>query len=165
MLMIVFYLFVFLAAISTISILVIKDLFKAALLLLICLLSLAGIYAILYAEFLAVTQILIYAGGVVVLIIFGIMLTTRMTGMALRIENTNVFAGILASGFLTATLIVGFRDAFVIQTPPSNPGNTIRETGILLMTSHVLPFELAGILLLVALVGAAVVSTSTSSGK
>src|SRR6185503_18178603 len=88
-----FYAFEFLAAVSAVAILFVKNVFYGALLLIICLLSLAGIYVISNAEFIAVTQILIYAGGVLVLIIFGVMLTTRISGKPLIVENHNWFAG------------------------------------------------------------------------
>ena len=65
-------------AVSAFLILIAKNVFRAALLLLACLISMAGIYIYLSAEFMAMVQILIYAGGVVVLIIFAIMLTTRI---------------------------------------------------------------------------------------
>src|SRR5687768_1114862 len=90
-----FYAFEFLAAASAASILFVKNVFYGALLLIICLLSIAGIYVISHAEFIAVTQILIYAGGILVLIIFGIMLTTRISGKPLVVKNNNWFAGSL----------------------------------------------------------------------
>src|SRR5207253_2250665 len=82
---IVYYFFLFLAAGSALGILFIKNVFKGALLLLICLLSIASLYVFMFAEFVAVTQIMIYAGGVVIVIIFGIMLTTRLSGEALKV--------------------------------------------------------------------------------
>src|SRR6188768_2149670 len=90
-----FYSLEVLAFASALCILFTKNVFYAALLLIICLLSIAGIYIMANAEFLAVTQILIYAGGVLVLIIFGVMLTTRISGKPLVVKNDNWFAGSL----------------------------------------------------------------------
>ena len=75
-----FYFFEAFAAISAIALIFIKNVFYGALLLIICLLCLAGIYIMAFAEFIAVTQILVYAGGILVVIIFGIMLTTKISG-------------------------------------------------------------------------------------
>src|SRR5436190_10076770 len=91
-----FYSFEILAVLSAIGILFIRNVFYGALLLLVCLLSLAAIYVLAFAEFIAVSQILIYAGGILVLIIFGIMITSRISGKSLVVGNNNVFAGLLA---------------------------------------------------------------------
>src|SRR5687767_9782869 len=93
---ILFYFFMLLAAISAGAIVFSKNVFKSALFLLICLLSIAALYVLSFAEFLAVAQVLIYAGGILVIIIFGIMLTTRISGRPLVVENTNIFSGAIA---------------------------------------------------------------------
>jgi NADH:ubiquinone oxidoreductase subunit 6 (subunit J) len=80
------YVFVFAATLSVSVMLFTRTVFFAALGLIACLISIAGIYALLYAEFLAITQLVIYVGGVLVLILFGIMLTNRITGKPLRTE-------------------------------------------------------------------------------
>jgi NADH:ubiquinone oxidoreductase subunit 6 (subunit J) len=158
----VLYTFYILCALSAVSILFVRNVFKAALLLLVCLLSVAAIYVFTYAEFLAVAQILIYAGGIVIVIIFGIMLTTRMAGTPLRVDNTNIFGGIVASLSLLAVLLISFKSSFQFSINDPVEQNTISATGIQLMTTYILPFELGGILLLIALIGAAIVSTSKS---
>jgi NADH-quinone oxidoreductase subunit J len=156
----VFYIFYSLCAISAAGLLFVKNLFKAALLLLVCLLSIAAIYVLMFAEFVAVSQILIYAGGLVVVIIFGIMLTTRMAGVPLKIETSNIFPGVLVAFLMLGILGVSFQTNFQGVVPRPIADDTIRETGMLLMTSYLLPFEVAGILLLTALIGAAIVATS-----
>jgi len=157
---VVFYILYALCATSAASLLFVKDLFKAALLLLVCLLAIAGIYVFMFAEFLAVTQILIYAGGIVVVIIFGIMLTNRISGIPLRVENTNIFAGIVGGTFLLAVLVMAINNGFDRSVDKSFAIDTVRETGVQLMTSYLLPFEVAGVLLLIALIGAAIVATT-----
>lgn len=157
----IFYVFFSLAAVSAIVILFIRNVFKAALLLLICLLSLAGIYILTFAEFLAVTQIMIYAGGILVVIIFGVMLTTKISGKPLVVTHSNIFSGAI-SGIALATLLVKlYSNPFLVEhaTPP-NHENAVTQTGIQLLSSFALPFEVAGILLLMTLVGAAVVVSS-----
>jgi NADH:ubiquinone oxidoreductase subunit 6 (subunit J) len=160
---IVFYGFEFLAAISAISILFVKSVFQAALLLITCLLSLAGIFVLSSAEFVAVTQILIYAGGVLVLIIFGIMLTSRLAGKPLIVKNQYIFAGSLMAVFFSTVLIKLFSEQNFFQAETSvikGSENPINRIGISLMSDYVLPLEIAGVLLLIALIGAAVTASS-----
>jgi NADH:ubiquinone oxidoreductase subunit 6 (subunit J) len=163
---IIFFFFMILAASSAISILFINNVFKAALLLLVCLLSLAGLYVISSAEFVAVTQIMIYAGGVLVVIIFGIMLTTRMAGKPLQTGNANIIGGLVIAAGLGIIFVPLLIERFGHQkTTGQFHGNAVTETGTQLMSTFVLPFEIAGILLLVSLIGAAVLSSVGSKNN
>jgi NADH-quinone oxidoreductase subunit J len=164
----IFYALEFLAAAAAIGILFTKNVFYGALLLIVCLLSIAGIYILTNAEFIAVTQILIYAGGVLVLIIFGVMLTSRISGKPLVVKNQNWFAGSLVGlSFLILLLKLFYETGFYNsnQVVKDSGYNTINQIGILMMTDYMLPFEVAGVLLLVALIGAAVVVSSFNSIK
>ncbi|MBT1702723.1 NADH-quinone oxidoreductase subunit J family protein [Chryseosolibacter indicus] len=159
---IILYGFILIALISAIGILAVNNVFKAALFLLTCLLSLAAIYVLCLAEFVAVTQILVYAGGVVVVIIFGIMLTTKLTGKPLEVKNGNLFPGLLAA-LAFASMLVKYQSMMATSTAELSTmsENLVSKTGVELMTNYVLPFELAGLLLLMALIGAAVTTRST----
>lgn len=155
-----FYFFEILAAIAVIAMLFSRNVFYAALLLLVCLLSIAGLYILAYAEFVAVTQILIYAGGILVVILFGIMLTAKTGGKPLLIQHTNLFSGILIGLSLVSLLTWCVWEQPQIATAQGlRNDNNIQIIGINLMTSHVLPFEMVGILLLVSLIGAAVIAS------
>jgi NADH:ubiquinone oxidoreductase subunit 6 (subunit J) len=140
--------------------LITRDVLKAALFLLVTLLSVAALYVLMTAELLAVAQILVYAAGLVIVIIFGIMLTSKMSGAPLKVLNGNGWAGSAVGVLLLALLMNNIPST--VSTLPNRQTypDRVTETGKLLMTTYVLPFELAGILLLVALIGAAVVSTS-----
>lgn len=165
---IIFYILEFLAAVSALSILFTKNVFYGTLLLIACLLSVAGIYILTNAEFIAVTQILIYAGGVLVLIIFGVMLTSRISGKPLVVKNQNWFAGsLVGSSFFILLFRLFLETDFYTsnQVAKESNYNAINQIGILIMTDYVLPFEVAGILLLVALIGAVVVASSFQSIK
>lgn len=168
---IIFWFFITIAGLSAIGILLSKNVFKAALMLLTCLLSVAALFVFSFAEFVAVTQILIYAGGVLVLIIFGIMLTSKLSGKPLEVKNGNLFSGgALCIGILLLLLNLLFDHPFDITTTPFQTGaelkpTPIRQTGIELMTNYSLPFELAGILLLVALIGAGVFTSFLKEKK
>ena len=153
-----FYFFIGTTALSAIALLFLKNIFHAALALLTCLLSIAALFILLQAEFLAVSQILLYAGGVVILIIFGIMLTNKAGGQAVPITNTGLLPG-LAAGAGMLFLLLFFVRKSLFSHPTSNQelmgNNKIEGIGIEILTDYVLPFELAGVLLLAVLIGAA----------
>ena len=153
--------FILMAALGAIAILFSRNVFKSALYLLATLLSVASLYVLSYAEFLAVAQILVYAGGITVIIIFGIMLTTRISGQPLVVRNAHVLSGGLAAIVLFGLLIKNLP----IFSPLSDnmPPQHIREIGLQIFTVYSLPFELAGLLLLIALIGAAVVTSQLKS--
>lgn len=159
---IVLYLCVLISGGSAFSIIFIKSIFRAALALLICLLSIAAIYVLLSAEFLAVAQILIYAGGVIVLLIFGIMLTARMSNVPLVVATTNRWLGTATGLFIAYTLALQYLKSNFIFSINQTP-ETVTATGINILTLYLLPFEITGILLLVTLIGAVVVSSQTSN--
>ena len=161
--LLLFYLFVVAAGSSALGILLIRNVFKAALLLLICLLSLAALYVMAFAEFVAVTQIMIYAGGILVVIIFGIMLTSKISGKTLVAGHTNVFSGMLAGLMIAGLLFSLVAKNFSRDIISQENFNTVSETGNQLMTTYMLPFEIAGLLLLIALIGAAVIASSAKS--
>jgi NADH:ubiquinone oxidoreductase subunit 6 (subunit J) len=160
-----FYFFEVCAGAAAIAMIFSRNLFYAALLLLACLMSVAGLYVLAWAEFVAVTQILIYAGGVLVLILFGIMLTAKMGKHAMLVQHVNLFSGaIVAIGFI-GLMVYALSGQF--KSSPQHEtrltqSDTIETIGGNLMTTFLLPFEIAGILLLVALVGAAVIASHKS---
>jgi NADH:ubiquinone oxidoreductase subunit 6 (subunit J) len=165
---IAFYGFEILAALSAAGILFTRNVFYGTLLLIVCLLSLAAIYILAVAEFVAVTQILIYAGGVLVLILFGVMLTSKISGKPLVVENQYRVRGPLVGLSVFTMLCLLFSQAHFFTASPvevETPYTSINQIGILLMSDYVLPFETAGVLLLVALIGAAVVASSFNSIK
>jgi len=163
---IMFYFFALVAALSAISMIFVKNVFYGALLLIVCLLSVAGIYVLSFAEFVAVVQIIIYAGGILVVIIFGIMLTSRMAGKPLLVQHGNWFPGLLVSGVMFVLLITLLsQQSFMQPSLPPQPEKQIGNIGVGLMTDFVLPFEIAGVLLLAALIGASVVASTMKSNR
>ncbi len=158
---IILYLFIGSSIVSVLVMILNRNIFYGALALLVCLISLAGIYALLKAEFLAITQLLIYAGGVVVLLIFGIMLTNKISGKPLHTDSHNWLSGVLISTAILGILLVSFQQVDIITTSnDSLIGNHINKVGIELMSTYVAPFEVSGILLLVCLIGAALAASS-----
>jgi len=164
---IMFYFFEVVAAISAIGIIFIRQVFQGALLFIVCLLAVAGIYILAFAEFIAVVQILVYAGGILILIIFGIMLTSKISGKPLVVTSKNLFAGVLA-GLFFATLFINLFASEIFASGDHttiSSINNFQTIGVLLLSDFVLPFEVAGLLLLIALVGAAVTASTTSKSK
>lgn len=162
------YGFEILAGLAALGILFVKNVFHAALLLIACLLALAGIFVVYNAEFIAITQILIYAGGVLVLIIFGVMLTSRISGKQLIVKNQYVFGASFISLFLAILLIMLFSEQNFYQhasTTRIASHNPVNRIGISLMSDYVLAFEVSGMLLLAALLGAAVTASSFTIRK
>lgn len=163
-----FYGFEILAALAAAGILFTKNIFHGALLLIVCLISLAAIYVLAFAEFVAVTQLLIYAGGVLVLIIFGVMLTSKLSGKPLVVQNQYRVKGPLVGLlFFVGMCLLYSQSTYFFQqrVKADEPYTTINQLGILFMSDYMFPFELAGILLLIALIGAAVVAASFNSLK
>jgi NADH:ubiquinone oxidoreductase subunit 6 (subunit J) len=158
---IILYLFIGSSIAAVLVMILNRNIFYAALGLLVCLISLSGIYALLQAEFLAVTQLLIYAGGVLVLIIFGIMLTNRISGKSLQTDSHNLFLGIVFSTVFFGVICFSFFNTGLSPVDKNlNTVNHMSNVGTELMSTYVAPFEVSGILLLVCLIGAALTASS-----
>lgn len=160
---IAFYSFSILAIGAALFILFSRNLVYAAFALFLAFLGIAALYVLAGADFLAVTQIMVYVGGILVLLIFGIMLTHKTNKEA--ISSTPNKVEILLSrevwGFFVGAGLFIFLGYVILSAQFKMTGNvissksTIQTIGVELMTSHLLPFEIAAILLLVALIGAA----------
>lgn len=118
----------------------------------------AAIYVFLGADFVAAVQVLIYVGGILVLILFAVMLTHRITDV--QITNRSV-------GRIPALLVVGVLVFLLVQTIRETPWQKAKEVvfspttariGDLFLQNYLLPFELASLVLLAALIGAVVLS-------
>lgn len=149
-----FYLFALLTVISAFFVVFARNIMRAVFALMFTLFGIAGLFLFLHADFLAATQVLIYVGGVLVLLLFGIMLTQRMVEADIRTGRIQfiptMFAMVIVFGFLMYLI---FNTPWKIQGP-ANFQDSTSGIGTLLMTEWLLPFEIASILLLTALVGA-----------
>jgi NADH:ubiquinone oxidoreductase subunit 6 (subunit J) len=142
----------------------------AAFALLLTFLGVAALYVLAGADFLGITQILVYVGGILVLLIFGIMLTNQAGNKSggknlILTENLNRFWGILVALSFFGVLFYTFTQAGFQELEQqhfgeiTNHASTIQITGIQLMTDYVLPFEIIGVLLMIALVGASFIAS------
>ena len=152
---IIFWVFAVLMLGSAVFVVHGKNLVRSAFALLATFFSVAVFYAMLGADFLAGAQLLIYVGGILTLILFGVMLTNRIYNLNLQTSTFQVVPGALVSlavFVLLSTVIMGTPWS---QTSIVDDGPTTATIGRSLMTEYVLPFEVASVLLLVALLGAA----------
>ena len=167
MIQLAFYAFSALTLIGALAVLLTRNVLHAAFFLLLTLLGVAGLFVLASADFLAIAQIMIYVGGVLVLVIFGVMLTHKPepTGdtnsqRPNRIVSLNraslawVVALAVAGSLFVALYSLLARMNFSILDRPVGWKSTVNTIGKQLMTEYVVLFEIAGILLLAALVGA-----------
>ena len=134
-----------------------RDIFHSAVWLSMTLLSIAGIYFLLEAEFLGVIQILVYIGGIITLFVFAIKLTARIGDKTIQQANTQLIPAGIASIILLALLLNVIRSNPWVQSQSSAKALALKEIGQSLMTTYVLPFELISLVLLAAMVGAIVI--------
>ncbi len=148
------YFFGLLIFVSGLTLIFTKNLIYAAFLLALCLLSISGFYVIYNASFLAVVQILIYAGGILILLAFGIMLSNRSPEGKVSVGHHLLFFGTLVT--LSISLIVYALMDFptILAQDLYQTTGQVRGIGIRFLTQYILAFELIAFLLLVVLVGA-----------
>ncbi len=153
-------LFYFFAAITVGSAAVVvfsRSLIYSAFALLFTFFGVAALYVFLGADFLAATQLVIYVGGILVLLLFGVMLTHKLYDLNLKTETFQFLPGLLImlAVFLTLAGVIMNTSWLSRGERPMNP--TTAEIGELFMKDYVLPFEIASVFLLIALIGAAMI--------
>ena len=135
-----------------------NQLIYSAVALLFTLFGIAGLYVFLWADFIAGIQILVYVGGILVLVIFGIMLTNKIRSVRISHKSIQQGVGGVIAFWLFIFLFIALSKAPWLLNDAVEPIGTVREIGILLLTDFLLPFEIISVLLLGALIGAAVLS-------
>ena len=155
------FVFWFIAAITIMSaafVVLNNQLIYSAVALLFTLFGVAGLYVFLWADFIAGIQILVYVGGILVLVIFGIMLTNKIRSVRISHKSMQQGVGGVVALWLFIFLVFAMVNAPWALSDAVEPVGTVREIGILLLTDFLLPFEIISLLLLGALIGAAVLS-------
>jgi NADH-quinone oxidoreductase subunit J len=157
---IVFCLLGLVAVASALLVVTTRQIVHAALWLVVALGAVAGCFLLLTAEFVAWMQVLIYVGAVVVLLLFGLMLTRAPIGPSDDLTGTNRLMAVGVAGAATAVLVVllvdGFRNAYVDVTEVAPASAEV--VGQSIFRFWILPFEALSVLLLAALVGAVTLS-------
>ena len=155
-----FYIIAALMVVGAIRVVTCKNLMHAALWLVLVLAGAAAQYILLASEFVAITQVLVYLGAIIVLFLFGIMLTRARTGTDEDLDNSSTAKliaagiGVLLLGLLGYSLVDGFRD--------TEFGNLMvqrtAQVSDSIFSAYLLPFEVLSVLLLAALIGAIVIA-------
>jgi NADH:ubiquinone oxidoreductase subunit 6 (subunit J) len=168
---VLFYLMGFIALSSAVFIAVSKNLVRSVFMFFVTLMALAGLYVLALADFIAITQVVIYVGGILVLILFAFMLSGRETLSGLQQQQNKFISINRLPAFLLAVLFfivmvnvifksdidnLGWVKGAVAQKDVIAPTDTtVDNIGINLMSNYLLPFEVVSVLLMMALVGAA----------
>jgi len=154
----IFYVLALTIVASAILVVTLRNLFHSVLALVVVLFCIAGIYLLLNAEFLAITQVLIYVGAIVTLIIFVIMLTARIGSPLIQQTNQQKLVSLVVClALLFALLLVLLRTPWQIFYGEMKLAN-IAKLGEALLTIYVFPFEIISIVLLIALIGAIILA-------
>ena len=139
---------------SALAVVLSKNLFHSVLWLALALTGTAGIFLLLEAEFLAAVQLLLYAGGVITVVVFAIVVTERLVGERISQTNRHIAAGAVASLALIALVVRTIVQRPLASTKNPIAGDLTRTIGESVLTRFVLPFELLGLLMLAAMLGA-----------
>lgn len=148
--------------VSGVAVILNRNPVASALCLVLCILGLAGLFIMLHAYLLAAVQILVYAGAVMVLFLFIIMLLDLSIEQRRKVHLIGLLSGLGVSGFFLSQLFFALahnpRGEVTAASLPVGAVNDIPMIGGLLFSKYVLPFEVVGVLLLVAMLGVILLS-------
>jgi NADH-quinone oxidoreductase subunit J len=169
LIMIIFLLLSALILVSALAVVTVKNLIHSALWLIASFFGVGALYLLMEAEFIAVVQVLVYVGAISILILFAIMLTRHVTGEGVRQLYKRWWVSFLVAAALFGLLIVPTIARYNWEpeaqgAPPESIASSV-EIGKAFMGEYLLPFELASVLLLVALIGAIVVAFEERSRR
>lgn len=154
-----FYVFAAVTLISAVVVVSTRHIVYSAFSLLFTFMGVAGIYVLLGADFIAVVQIVIYVGGILILMLFGVMLTNKITNVQIKTGTMQIIPAIIGIGLFAGILVnLLLTTQWKLSNTEVPLTTTIYALGEYLITDYVLIFELLGILLLVALIGAATIA-------
>ncbi len=154
-----FYVFAVLTVLSAIAVISFRNTLSSAFALVLTLFGVACLYALLEAHFLAAMQVLVYAGAVMVLFLFVIMLMNLGRGEILKIKMSFAgVVGILIGGYLATILVLRLSYLSEPFSASAEDFGTIKDVGRLMFSEYLVPFELASFLLLIAIVGVVVLA-------
>jgi len=139
---------------SALAVVLSKNLFHAVLWLALALTGTAGVFLLLNAEFLAAVQLLLYAGGIITIVVFAIVVTERLVGERLSQTNRGVVSGALVAIGLLVIIVNTLMQRELPSSPLPQLSDLTRLMGEQVLTTFVLPFELLALLMLVAMLGA-----------
>lgn len=153
----VFYLLAAVTVTSAAVVVFARSLIRSAFALLFTFFGVAGLYVFLGADFLAATQMVIYVGGILILLLFGVMLTHKIYGIDLKATTFQFGPGLAIAVALFALLVAVMLGTTWFAGAPRPLEPTTAEIGGLFLREYILPFEVASVFLLIALIGAAMI--------
>jgi len=139
---------------SALAVVLTKNLFHSVLWLALALTGTAGIFLLLDAEFLAAVQLLLYAGGIVTVMVFAIVVTEKLIGERLSQTSRRIAGGAIASVLLAWLIVSAVMERPLATTRMPMAGDLTKEIGETVLTRFVLPFELLAVLMLAGLMSA-----------
>jgi NADH-quinone oxidoreductase subunit J len=152
---VIFYLFAGVTVVSAFFVVTTRNIVHSAFFLLFTLFGIAGLYVLLGADFVAIVQLVVYIGGILILILFGVMLTNKITNVDIKTGTFQLLPAAIGVGLLGGFLISALTTTEWRSFETLFPDSTATGLGFLLMSEYIIAFELLGIILLIALVGAA----------
>jgi NADH-quinone oxidoreductase subunit J len=152
---IIFYLFALVTIVSAYLVVTVRNIVYSAFCLLFTLFGIAGLYALLGADFIAIVQLIVYVGGILILMIFGVMLTNKITNVQIKTGVFQVLPATVGVGIFGGFLLAVILNTNWLNLNVKDSPATTFQLGQLLMNEWILVFELLGIVLLIALLGAA----------
>lgn len=155
---IIFYLFAAITLLGGLGLLLTKHVVYAAYSLMATLLGIAGVFITLGADFVGTTQILVYVGGILVLVLFGVMLTRGNLAPKAVSRSHNRIAGGLLGLLCMGGIFLAVRAMPWGSSKVNEPPGSMENLGQALMTDYLLAFEVVGVLLLVVLIGTAFIA-------
>lgn len=155
---ILFWILAVISLLSAIGVVMAKNPVHSVLLLIVTFFTIAGLYILLNAQFLAVVHIIVYAGAIMVLFLFVIMLMNLNASGEPQKNNLVKFAGVISGGILLIVLVAVLKQAHTgMLAEGNNQIGLIQNLGQALFKDFVLPFEVSSILFLSAMIGAIVI--------
>jgi len=163
---VIFSVFILMTIIPSFWVALSSNIVHAAFSLLFTFFGIAGLYVLLGADFIGVVQVIIYIGGILVLIIFGVMMTQRGKVLSLSVQLPGrIFGAILSAVILAALFLAVTRSLWPLEPSGREFGPTSAAIGDLLLGKYLIPFEAASLLLLLALVGALLIVRKSVKGE
>ena len=150
-----FYLFAAMAGLSAVGLVVSRNIVRSAVCLLFTLTGVAGLYFLLGAEFLAAVQLVVYAGGTLILIVFGVMLTSKSPFSRFDPKLGEVMVAVSFGVVLFCALVMAILNLPVKKEIPVTGEYAMEKLGQALLGDYLIPFEVVSVLLLVVMIGAA----------
>jgi NADH-quinone oxidoreductase subunit J len=152
---VLFYVFGIVSAGSAIMVAVSRNIVRTAVALLFTLAGVAGLYFLLNSEFLAAVQLVVYAGGTLILIVFGVMLTSKSPFSRFEPKLVEVIIAMSIGVILLFALVMGIVNAKFMDEPLAAGEYPVAQLGQVLLGDYLVPFEIISVLLLVVMIGAA----------